>query len=73
MKIIVFAKPNSAQEKIEKTSENEYRVWVKEPPRNGKANRAIIRALAEYFTVAPSQIILVSGFFSKNKIFDIRK
>jgi len=73
MKIFVKAKPNSHKEFVEKISETNLIVAVKEPPIKGRANIAIQKALAEYFKVSLSQIILVSGFSSKNKIFEIKK
>ncbi len=71
MKIFVKAKPGAREEKIEKVGENEFKVSVKELPIKGKANFAIERALAEYFKVSISNIKLVSGFSSKNKVFEI--
>ena len=71
MKIFVKAKPKAKEEKIEKVSENSFIVWVKKPPRKGLANKAISRALAEYFDTSPSKIELVSGFSSKQKLFEI--
>jgi uncharacterized protein YggU (UPF0235/DUF167 family) len=46
---------------------------VKEPPVGGKANDAVIKALAEYFEVSKSQVVLAKGGSSKNKIFEIIK
>ena len=71
MKIFVKARPLAKEEKIEKIDEINFIVWVKEPPKGGKANRAIIKALALYFNVAPSCVNLVSGFSSKQKVFEI--
>jgi hypothetical protein len=45
---------------------------VKEPPIRGKANRAIINVLADYFNVSVSQVVLLSGFSSREKIFNIK-
>ncbi len=73
MKIFVKAKPNAEEESIKKIDGINFVVAVKEPPIKGKANRAIVRALAEYFSVAPSAVQLVSGFSSKQKIFEIVK
>jgi len=70
MKIFVKAKPRAKNEKIEKIGEDCFKVSVKEPPEEGKANQAIVKALAEYFKVNQSTIKLVSGFSSKNKIFE---
>ncbi|MFZ2048983.1 MAG: DUF167 domain-containing protein [Minisyncoccia bacterium] len=83
MKIIVKAKAGAKLEKIERVDQpslnfdNEklslpvYKVWVREPAVDGKANKAIIRVLSEHFKVAPSLITLVSGQISKQKIFEI--
>jgi uncharacterized protein len=71
MKIFVKAKPLSKEEKVEKIDEINFIVAVKEPPKKGKANKAIIKALASYFKVAPSRLSLVSGFSSKQKVFEL--
>ncbi len=72
MKIFVKAKPNAKEEKMEKINETNFIVAVKEPPVQGKANAAIIKALAGYFNTAPSAIRFVSGFSSKQKVFDVK-
>ena len=71
MKVIIRVKPNSSQEKIEKT-ENGYLVYVKEPPVNNKANQAVIKVLANYFKIPKSQISILSGLKSKQKFIEIR-
>jgi len=71
MKINVKAKPNSKQEKIEKIDEQNYIVSVKEPPEKGKANNAIKNALAVYFKTGSSNIKIISGYTSRNKIIEI--
>lgn len=69
MKINVKAKPNSHEQKVEKIDEATYSVSVKEPPVNGMANRAIVKALSEYFHTPGVRI--VSGHTSRNKIVEI--
>ena len=71
MKIFVKARPNSKAESIEKVDDTHFTVAVKEPPVKGRANAAISKALADYFGIAPSQVSLVSGFSSKQKVFEI--
>ena len=46
-----------------------FNVYVVEPPENGRANRAIQKALADYLDMAPSLLTLVSGESFKQKIF----
>lgn len=55
----------------DKSDKEWFKVSVKEPPIQGKANVAIAKALAEYFKVSNSQIKLVSGLSSKQKVFEI--
>lgn len=83
MKILVKARAGAKIQKVERLDQpslnfdNEkqgiptYKVWVKEPAIDGKANRAIERALAKHFDIAPSLVTLVSGQISKQKIFEI--
>jgi len=71
MKIFIKAHPNANKERIEKIDENHYCVWVKELPVQGKANQAIIDALAEYFKVAPQKLKIVSGYTSRQKTIEI--
>lgn len=69
MRISVKAKPNSNEEKIEKLDNFSFVVSVKEPPVNGLANKAIIKVLREYFHT--SNVKIVSGYISRNKIIEI--
>lgn len=72
MRISVKAKPGAREEKIIKISDTKFEVWVKEPPIQGRANYAIIRALAEYFSVSVSNIRIVAGRVSRQKIIEIK-
>jgi uncharacterized protein len=71
LKIFVKARPSAREEKVEKISETNFIVWIKKPPVKGKANKAIIKALAEYFDIAPSGVVLVAGSSSRQKVFEI--
>ncbi len=51
----------------------QFTVAVKEPAVDGRANRAIERALAAYFKVAPSAVRIVAGHSAKQKIFEVSK
>jgi uncharacterized protein (TIGR00251 family) len=72
MKVIIKVKPNSSQEKIEKT-ENGYLIFVKEPPVENRANQAVIKVLAKYFKIPKSQISILSGLKSKQKVIEVKK
>lgn len=71
MKIFIKAKPMSYEEKVEKIDENHFVVSVTEPPQNGLANKGIVKALANYFKIAQSRIIVKKGFTSKQKTIEI--
>lgn len=71
MKIIVKAKPNSRENRVQKIDESNFVVFVKEPPIQGKANAAIITLLAKYFNTSPLLIEIISGRTSRTKIVKI--
>lgn len=71
MKITIIAHPNARKPRVEKDLLNTLHIYVKEPPLEGKANKAVIEALADYFHTKKSQVFLLSGEKSKNKLFDI--
>ncbi len=86
MKIFVKAKAGAKKEKVippiaklwkdenNKSVEKEwFTVWVKEPPMQGRANVAISKVLAKHFKIFPSQVNLISGYSSKQKVFEIDK
>ena len=70
MKISVVVKPRSRQEKVEKIN-NDYIAYVKEPPMENRANKALIKLLSGHFGVPKSQIIILSGAKSKRKVVEI--
>ena len=45
MKISITVKPSARKEKVEQVGEAEFKVAVKEPPVEGRANRAVVRVL----------------------------
>ncbi|MEK7508127.1 MAG: DUF167 domain-containing protein [Patescibacteria group bacterium] len=71
MKIFVTAKPNSKMPGVAKIDETHFIVAVREPPREGRANYAITKALAQYFGVPTIGVCLISGATSKQKVFEI--
>lgn len=78
MRISVHAKLKAKEEKVEKVilqkltgEEIQYQVSVKELPVDGRANEAVIRVLAEYFKVPRSQVRIVAGATSREKIVEI--
>jgi len=62
--------PNSKAEGVIKEGDG-FLVRVKEPAKEGKANRAVIKLLAEHFGVSQRQIVISSGFGSRNKVIEV--
>jgi uncharacterized protein YggU (UPF0235/DUF167 family) len=50
---------------------NEINISINELPIKGRANRAIIKAISTYFNIAPENIKIVYGLFSKTKFIEI--
>ena len=78
MKIFVKAKPGSKATRIErvenlfsKPDEIHLIVAVAEPASDGRANRAIEKAVAVYLKVAPSRVRIVRGMSSRQKTLEV--
>ncbi|MCL5970289.1 MAG: DUF167 domain-containing protein [Patescibacteria group bacterium] len=71
MKIFVTARPRAKKEEVKKIDDTHFIVSVTEPPVDGAANHGVIKALSDYFKVRPNRIIMVSGFNSRQKIFEL--
>jgi uncharacterized protein YggU (UPF0235/DUF167 family) len=47
------------------------RLWVREPPADGRVDAAVIRAVARWAGVAPSKVAIVSGAAARHKLAGI--
>jgi len=70
MKIQVKVKPSSKTEELSQEGDS-FIVTVKEPPKEGKANQAVVKLLAQHFGVPQSQVRILSGFRSRNKVVEV--
>ena len=71
MRIQIKAHPKSKKEDVRKISENSFEIWVREAPSDGKANSAVLEALAEHLGIAKSKLRIVGGTSSRNKWVEI--
>ena len=46
-------------------------VWVTEPAADGRANRAVVAAVAGWLGVAPSRLRIVAGARSRTKLLEV--
>lgn len=70
MRFYVQAKPKSKEERVEQIDDTHFIVRVKEAPEGGKANEAVVKALAEHLDIAPSRLSLVRGSSGKQKVIE---
>ena len=72
MRLHVKVTPNSRTEEVKQNGDT-LLVKVKEPPREGKANAAMVKAVAKHFGVSSDSVRIVSGHTGRNKIIEIPK
>jgi uncharacterized protein (TIGR00251 family) len=70
VKIRVKVISNSKTEEVVNEGDR-FLVRVKEPAKEGKANRSVIKLLAGHFGVSQSQLVISSGFRSRSKVIEV--
>lgn len=68
MRISVKVKTRAKKEYVKKIADNAFIVAVHAPAEDGKANKAVIKALAEYFRCRQADVEIMRGASSPNKI-----
>ncbi|WP_207766688.1 DUF167 domain-containing protein [Leptospira hartskeerlii] len=71
MKIQVRVKANSKKPSVTKGEDGVWIIAVKEPATEGKANEAVVRAVAEELGLAPSKVKILRGEKSKLKLLEV--
>ncbi len=71
MQLTIIAHPNSKKPRIEKDLFGGLHIYVNQPPLEGKANKAVGEALAEYFKVSKIRVLLIRGEKAKQKVFEV--
>ncbi|MBI5786941.1 MAG: DUF167 domain-containing protein [Candidatus Niyogibacteria bacterium] len=71
MKIFVKAKAGAKEEEVRKIDQTHFAVAVKAPAKDGKANRAIEKAVAKHFGVPVSGVSVVKGHSGRQKTIEI--
>ena len=72
MKIFVVVKAHAKEDSVEKIDALNYRVSVKAPPVDGKANEAVEKLMADLFNVPSKLVRVLKGHTSKKKIVEVR-
>jgi uncharacterized protein (TIGR00251 family) len=71
-KIWVSVKPQAKRESVSRGADGDYRVAVHRPAQDNQANQAVVKLLAEYFSVSKSAITILRGQRSRKKLIEIR-
>ena len=71
MKYNIKVIPKSSKTEIIEKKDNFLKIKLKAVPKKGKANAELIKFLAKYFKTAKSNIRIIKGETSGNKIVEI--
>lgn len=71
MKINLTVVTNAKIERIEKLSEEDWKIWVAGKPIEGKANEKIIQLLSKELGIGKSLIKITTGLKSRHKVVEI--
>jgi uncharacterized protein YggU (UPF0235/DUF167 family) len=70
-RVSVRVQPNAKKTGLAAAGEGAFRLSVREPAAEGRANQACLRALAAYLDVPRPRVTLIAGATSRNKVFEI--
>jgi len=68
MIILVKVYPHSGKEEIVRISDKEYKVYLKKPAEDNKANIELLKILKKHFL---KDIKIIKGLKSRNKIIEV--
>lgn len=71
MKIQVKVVPRAKKPGVEKLADGTWRVAVSAPAEDGKANAAVIEALAKHFDIPRGSVKILRGESSRLKLIEI--
>ena len=70
-KLLVKVKPNARENSIRQFQDSTWIAEVKAPPKDGKANRALIKVIAKQFNVTKSQVSIRRGKSGRTKLIQL--
>ncbi|MGD0060312.1 MAG: DUF167 domain-containing protein [Verrucomicrobiia bacterium] len=60
--------PRAKQNKVQPQADGALKVYVTAPPEDGRANEAVVNAIAEWLGVKRRDVEIVRGATSRNKV-----
>jgi len=64
-------RPGSSREEVVRGPDGDLKVYIRQAPADGKANKALIGVLSKYYKVKKSDIRIIAGGTSRNKIVEV--
>lgn len=71
MRLSIKVIANAKENKILEESEGKFKVYLREKAINGRANKALIELLSDFFGTKKSRIRIVRGLKSREKIVEL--
>ena len=71
MKVNIKVIPSAKVEQIQPALDGSLKVWLRARPKEGEANRALVKLLVKHFSVSKSEVNIISGLTSRSKIVEI--
>ncbi|MFH1593745.1 MAG: DUF167 domain-containing protein [Candidatus Omnitrophota bacterium] len=71
MKLAVRVYPRSSREEVVKLKDGGLKVYMHTPAEGGKANKRLVEMIAEYLVAKKSEVKIIKGRKSRNKIIEI--
>lgn len=71
MRVSVQVTPGARHTRVERIDGTSLHVAVTAPAREGRANAAVIKAVAEFLNVAPSRVRIARGAASRHKVLEV--
>ena len=71
VRISVKVQPRVSKEEVIRHSNGSLKIYLRAAPVGGKANKALIKILADYYKTKKSNVHIISGESSRNKIIEI--
>ncbi len=71
MRLYITAKPGSKSPGIEKEDPTHWIVRVREQPQEGKANKALLKAVAKELKLPVSHLRIIRGEGSRQKVIEL--
>lgn len=63
--------PNSSRPRVEEMDDGTYKAYLRASPEKGRANSELKAAISNHLGVARSDIVIMRGYRSRNKILKI--